>query len=527
MPRAPWWQLARTMRRAPRPAASARSLGSTAAAARKPGAARGPRPLLAIALILGGAASLLLVVAARLLPSVRSLDRLPAVRRVRLERGLAEELKALAAAAEPVVLTDVPNLPQWGPEEVSGVRLTRVYSQQSSASFGPYYDASRPLARVGRVQPRHNYTEETMSGADFFGSVAPPYLYYSGEVERDLTPGFFADLRPLEVALVALRPSHSSVNLWLGRAGGVAPCHYDGYHNAMAQLHGAKRFVVAPPTASRLLRPFPFLHPSHAQCQADVASMLAPSVDAHGYGGSGGAGSGGGGGGSGDVAALAAAGALETELRAGEVLYLPPLWFHEVGAASEAVVSVNGWSGSAEADAAEQLFRLHRPKHAYGSGDVDYAKPFEESGSAAAMMRATEAAALVGRLSARTAALASEGGGGSGSGSGSGGGEPGPRQWLLAAVWRERYAPLVASGELPAPKLAAPLDCGAVQPPPDSREPREVQLWADGVEEIARKQLPRVSRHLWLGNLAEVVVAEHVGARSAASFWRAVAECLG
>ena len=518
------------MRRAPsRPTASTHALGSDAAA-RKPDAARGPRSTLALVLILGGAASLLLVVAARMLPSLRPSERLPEIRRMRLERGLADELKALAVATEPVVLTNVPNLPPWGPEEVSGVRLTRVYSQQSSPSFGPYFDASRPLARVGAVRPRHNYTEETMSGADFFGRAAPPYVYYSGEVERDLTPGFFADLRPLERALVALRPSHSSVNLWLGRAGGVAPCHYDGYHNAMAMLHGAKRFVVAPPTASRLLRPFPFLHPSHAQCQTDVAAMLSPGADAHGGGAGGGGGSGGGGGGGGSggggggggsggggsggggVAALAAAGALETELRAGEVLYLPPLWFHEVGAASEAAVSVNGWSGSAEAEAAEQLFRLHRPKHAYGSGDVDYTTPFEESGDAAAMMRATEAAALVARLSARTAALASEGS---------------PRQWLLAAVWRERYAPLVASAELPAPKLAAPLDCGAVQPMPDAREPREVRVWVGGVEEIARKQLPRASRHLWLGNLAEVVVAEHVGAKSAASFWRAVAECLG
>ena len=94
---------------------------------------------------------------------------------------------------------------------------------------------------------------------------------------------------------MALRPSRSSVNLWLGRAGGVAPCHYDGYHNAFAQLHGRKRLLVAtpnpnpnpnpsphrhrhpdpnphpnpkqvaPPAASALLRPFPFLHPSHAQ----------------------------------------------------------------------------------------------------------------------------------------------------------------------------------------------------------------------------------------------------------------------
>ena len=50
-----------------------------------------------------------------------------------------------------------------------------------------------------------------------------------------------------------------------------------------------------------------------------------------------------------DPAALAAAGALQVELRAGELLYLPPLWFHEVESLSDAV-SVNGWSDAAEGD---------------------------------------------------------------------------------------------------------------------------------------------------------------------------------
>ena len=34
-----------------------------------------------------------------------------------------------------------------------------------------------------------------------------------------------------------------------------------------------KRLLVAPPAASVLLHPFPFLHPSHAQCQASPAAL--------------------------------------------------------------------------------------------------------------------------------------------------------------------------------------------------------------------------------------------------------------
>ena len=58
------------------------------------------------------------------------------------------------------------------------------------------------------------------------------------------------------------------MNLWWTQGGTVAPCHYDGFHNIYVQLRGRKRFVLVPPAAAhRRLRFFPFLHPSHAQCQ--------------------------------------------------------------------------------------------------------------------------------------------------------------------------------------------------------------------------------------------------------------------
>ena len=117
--------------------------------------------------------------------------------------------------------------------------------------------------------------------------------------------------------------------MWLGRRGASAPCHYDGYHNAFSQLHGRKRFVLLPPSATALLRPFPFLHPSHAQCQAELPVLdpaelaAAGALEADRY----------------MLAIIVTpvtslrpshpAGALEAVLQPGDVLYLPPLWFHE------------------------------------------------------------------------------------------------------------------------------------------------------------------------------------------------------
>ena len=115
-----------------------------------------------------------------------------------MTRGLAEELQAAAAAGVPVVLTGVEDLPPWGLAEIAALQLTRVYVSSESPVFGPYYDTKRPLGSVGRVRPRHNYTEESMRGGDFFGRNAPPWRYYSGEVERDLSVSLLEQLRPLE-----------------------------------------------------------------------------------------------------------------------------------------------------------------------------------------------------------------------------------------------------------------------------------------------------------------------------------------
>ena len=201
-------------------------------------------------------------------------------------------------------------------------------------------------------------------------------------------------LEPLVASLVSLYPQHSSANLWLGRAGVVAPCHYDGYHNAFAHLHGRKRLRLAPPSASALVQPFPFLHPSHGQCQAHT---LPPEAS------------------------------IDADLHPGDVLYLPPLWFHEATALSDAVVSINGWSDCDEARVAAELFALR--------------------GRSAPRGVATRLTGLLRALPDRTLGDAAA---------------------LGRRVWAERYAPLVAIAELPAPPLSPPLDCAAA-PPDDER----------------------------------------------------------
>ena len=43
------------------------------------------------------------------------------------------------------------------------------------------------------------------------------------------------------------------------------------YHNFFAQIKGRKRFTLVPSTSWPEIRVYPFLHPSHAQCQANLS----------------------------------------------------------------------------------------------------------------------------------------------------------------------------------------------------------------------------------------------------------------
>ena len=77
--------------------------------------------------------------------------------------------------------------------------------------------------------------------------------------------------------------------------------------------------------------------------------------------------------------------------------------------------------------------------------------------------------------------------------------------------------------------LTPPPDCAALAPPRHLRapdEPPEVEAWVRAAADLATTRLPASGRHLWLGNLAELVAAEHVGAERAAAFWRALYKCV-
>eukprot|EP00051_Salpingoeca_urceolata_P019136 m.275650 g.275650 ORF g.275650 m.275650 type:complete len:330 (-) comp19356_c1_seq9:3938-4927(-) len=88
------------------------------------------------------------------------------------------------------------------------------------------------------------------------------------------------------------------VNLWIGTKGVEAHPHYDTSENFYLPLFGKKTFVVAPPSVHKAVRLYPSLHWHYRQTQVSNLNDTGQ--------------------------------ALVIELQAGQVLYLPPFWFHHV-----------------------------------------------------------------------------------------------------------------------------------------------------------------------------------------------------
>lgn len=111
-----------------------------------------------------------------------------------------------------------------------------------------------------------------------------------------------------------------------GMKGIVAGAHYDGKRNMVAMLKGSKRYVLAPPAACAHLDLLPRGHPSARHSALDWRDDPAANVAKH--------------------PAFGAARALQTVVRAGEVLYIPSYWMH-MPVSLETSVQCNTRSGNA------------------------------------------------------------------------------------------------------------------------------------------------------------------------------------
>lgn len=182
------------------------------------------------------------------------------------------------------------------------------------------------------------------------GSCGVRYLSGQNDNVRAQMPGLLADLggdAGCGAASAALGASLDAVNIWIGvDARIVSTTHKDSYENLVSVIRGVKRFVLLPPSDVLWLyeRGLPLSAYEHndALCGSD-ASCWCIARDASGA----------------RVPWICVdpeapdlarfplfenASAVAVDVRAGETLYLPALWHHQVSHPEPgATIAVNSW----------------------------------------------------------------------------------------------------------------------------------------------------------------------------------------
>jgi hypothetical protein len=150
----------------------------------------------------------------------------------------------------------------------------------------------------------------------WFGEVPPPLKPL---LEEDANERFFA---------TEWDAKQSLQYAWLSSEGMRTHTHFDNDRNFFVQLLGEKRFVLWPPNMTRHLCPYPRLHPLWHKSRA---AFEAPPDPQHGLRA---------------CSNYSKASGLRLTVVPGDVLYIPPFWWHTVetiGGPSLSLSSLSRW----------------------------------------------------------------------------------------------------------------------------------------------------------------------------------------
>uniref|UniRef100_A0A6B2LAI5 JmjC domain-containing protein n=1 Tax=Arcella intermedia TaxID=1963864 RepID=A0A6B2LAI5_9EUKA len=186
------------------------------------------------------------------------------------------------------------------------------YISESLPSFKVHQSSFPEIQMLSLVQPfgqlegpkwRRPWIEKQVEANHFF--KGEEFLYFFSNLE-DLPPALNHDIPDISFLSVGWRPVWET-NLWMGVPPIRTPIHYDLLHNFYVQLHGNKRFILFPPTDYKYLYLYPRLHPSTRMSQVNLRNLqnYPDFYKSH---------------------------PIEVVLSPGDVLYIPPYWFHDVTA---------------------------------------------------------------------------------------------------------------------------------------------------------------------------------------------------
>ncbi len=216
---------------------------------------------------------------------------------------------------DPVLITsglekDWPAMVKWSPETLRAMNL------ENEVKLNLSQDGSFKLNAAGLPADTTNHKvvksipfSKAIDAIMDAGDHGPKYYISQINITKKL-PELLSDIQIWHRTLVA------GPNLWFGSAGVQTQLHYDEGINIFAQIYGVKKFVVYPPEDSPKLYPYPS---GSTLSRVDYNN---PDLEC--------------------FPAFADAKSLVITVRAGEILLLPPFWWHYVESQSISI-SVNQW----------------------------------------------------------------------------------------------------------------------------------------------------------------------------------------
>lgn len=169
------------------------------------------------------------------------------------------------------------------------------------------------------------------------------YLYFTSSLDLLENPqSWWSQIQP--VSDLQISEEGRVTNIWIGRRGIVTSTHYDATYNFFIQLQGKKRFTLIPPTESMYL--YPCLHPhyGHSQVNISLSETLEDQVKVLSQ-----------------FPAFEGSKAVTVDVEAGQMLFVPPFWFHQVETTGTESVSVNIWSDAEEYQLINRAYGLPIP----------------------------------------------------------------------------------------------------------------------------------------------------------------------
>lgn len=219
----------------------------------------------------------------------------------RVERLGAEDfLHHFYAPGRPVIvahaLDDWPALERWTPEYLRTVVGAAPIAYQGGRTEAPDFEPAKDRHR--RTMPFDGFIDTIAAGS---GDTAYITAYNSHANAAALKP-LMADTRPLPWL------AGGEGMLWIGPAGTFTPLHFDLTNTLLAHVTGTKRIVLLPPSETPHLA-------NTRHVFSDVHDVTDPAMLAR-------------------YPAAATARRFDFDLQAGELLFIPIGWWHQVRATS-------------------------------------------------------------------------------------------------------------------------------------------------------------------------------------------------